>query len=195
MVRTRNPHTGVHLTALGSFFRFTLGMLIVLAFRCMTALMHPSYRRGEAARIRWGLVSYTVLMFSFVTVYTAMNLNAQSTSFIDNRKFPGQDDQSRGPLGYQAFARSKLPNLIPNLMLLLNCWLANGLLVGSLSGAASTLLGVSCRFLQLYRCYMIYSMGFRVVVVLPFFLYLGCVGAYLVSASRRRHSGLKSLMQ
>jgi len=75
-------------------------------------------------------VSYTTAMFLFATVYTAMNLNMQSISFIDNRKFLGLGGPSLGPLGYQAFARSELFNLTPNLMFLLNCWLADGLLVG-----------------------------------------------------------------
>jgi hypothetical protein len=69
------------------FVRFILGILIVLFFQCMAALFNPANRRREG--IKWGLVSYTVVMFSFVTVFTAMNLNIQSISYIDNREFPG----------------------------------------------------------------------------------------------------------
>ena len=59
-------------------FRFILGMLVVLFFRCMSALFNPAHRRGE--RVKWGLVFYTVMMFSLVTAYTAMNLHMLSMS-------------------------------------------------------------------------------------------------------------------
>jgi len=176
-VRARNRRLDARLTALALFARFILGVLIVLFFQCMAALFNLAYRRGEG--IRWGLVSYTTVMFLFATVYTAMNLNMQSTSFIDNRKFLGLGGSSLGPLGYQAFARSELFNLTPNLMFLLNCWLADGLLVGHLFNAAFARPAVlRSLLLQLYRCYVIYAMKSWAVIVLPCFLYLSCVGAH-----------------
>jgi len=154
-----------------------LGVLIILFFQCMTALFSLASRREEG--IRWGLVSYTAIMFSFATVYTAMNLNFQSVSFVDNRDFLGLGGPSLGPLGYQALARSELSNLIPNLMFLLNCWLADGLFVGYLFDPALACPGVlRLLMLQLYRCYVIYAMKSWAVIVLPCFLYLSCVGAY-----------------
>ena len=103
----------------------------------MAALLDPVNRRREG--VKWGLVTYTVVMFSFVTVFTAMNLNVQSISFIDNREFPGVEGVlPPGPLGYQFFIYSKALSVIPNVMFLLNNWLADGLLVGSLSGSALT---------------------------------------------------------
>ena len=99
-------------------------------FHCMAALLSPVDRRRGG--IKWGHVSYTVLMFSLATVYTATNLNVQSVSFIDNREFPGVEGVlPPGPLGYLWF-NSRVLCTVPNLMFLLNNWLADGLMVGSL---------------------------------------------------------------
>ena len=96
----------------------------------MGALINPANRRRHG--IKWGLVSYTAIMFSFVTIFTAMNLNIQSISYIDNREFPGVDTTlPPGPLGYQWFLYSDVLTIVPNLMFLLNNWMADGLLVGS----------------------------------------------------------------
>ena len=54
-------------------------------FRCMTGLFDPELNRGK--RVKWGLVSYTVVMFSILTVITAMNFNLFYITFIDNRQF------------------------------------------------------------------------------------------------------------
>ena len=103
----------------------------MLFFRCMAALRNPVYRRDEG--IKWWLVSYTVTMFSFVTVYTAMNLQIQSNSFIDNRQdIKGWSTPLSGPLKYQYNIRSAVLGLIPSIMFNLNNWLADGLLVCSL---------------------------------------------------------------
>jgi len=75
-----------------SFVRFILGMLVVLFFKCMTALFNPIHHRGEG--IKWGLASYTVIMFLLVTIYTGTTLHKLSVSYIDNRNFPD------GPYGY-----------------------------------------------------------------------------------------------
>ena len=96
----------------------------------MAALLDPVNRRRQG--IKWGPVSYTTLMFSLVTVYTATNLNAQSVSFIDNRAFPGIEGVlPPGPLGYLWY-NSRVFCTVPNLMSLLNNWLADGLMVGPL---------------------------------------------------------------
>ena len=105
----------------------TPGIVIAIFFQCMEALFSPCYRtRGG---VRWGLVAYTVTTFSFVTIFTAMNLDIQSVSYIDNREFPGNDALPPGPLGYQYLIYSKAISIVPNLMFLLNNWLADGLLV------------------------------------------------------------------
>ena len=108
----------------------------MLFFQCLTALFNPVSHRREG--VRWGLVSYTVAMFSFVTVLAGMGLNLASISYIDNREYPGDISKSLspGPLGYQNLIRHTALSIIPNLMFFLNNWLADGLLVGSLPGAA-----------------------------------------------------------
>ena len=131
MVRTRQPHLRVCITILNLFVRLALGILIVLFSQCMTGLLNPVNRRREA--VKWGLVFYTVVMFSIATVLTGMGLNLGSISFIDNREFPGVDGVvAPGPLGYQVLINSSALRIVPSFMFLLNYWLAGGLLVGSL---------------------------------------------------------------
>lgn len=97
----------------------------------MAALFNPINRRRDG--IRWRLVSFATLMFSFVTVFIAANLDVQSISYIDNREFLGVEGAlPPGPLGYQSFIRPEVLSVIPSIMFLLNYWLADGLLVGSL---------------------------------------------------------------
>jgi len=119
------------------FARLIPGILIVLFFQCIVALFNPVYRKRDG--IKWGLVSYTVAMFSFVTVHTTMHLNNQSVSFIDNRDFTGPHGALLGPYGYwQSAIRLRALGMVPNLMYLLNNLLADGLLVGSSFGTAPT---------------------------------------------------------
>ena len=104
-----------------------LGVTTVLFFRCVDALLDPVGRtKGD---IKWGLVAHTVAMFSFTTIYTAMNLDIQSVSFIDNRGSPGDDATPPGPLGYQFLINSNAITVAPDILIFLNGWLADGLLV------------------------------------------------------------------
>ena len=105
------------------------GVLIVVFFQCMATLLNPVHRRGEG--IKWGLVAYTMVMFSFVTVYTGVSLHIQSISFIDNREFTYLGAQF-GPLGYQSTIRRTVIGMFPTVMFVLNYWLADGLLVSFL---------------------------------------------------------------
>jgi len=116
-------------------------MLTVLFFKCMGALFNPVYRRGE--RIKWGLVSYTTVMFSLATILTAMNLHILSISFIDNREFSNADGGLHpGPYGYYEFIYYKAIGIVPNVAFCLNNWLADGLLVSSLFDAVVAHSGV-----------------------------------------------------
>jgi uncharacterized membrane protein YgcG len=132
------------------------GIVIVLFFQCMGALFNPTHRNGEG--VRWGLVAYTAVMFSFVTIFTAMNLDIQSISYIDNREFPGNDELPPGPLGYETLIYSKAISVVPNLMFLMNNWLADGLL--------------------LYRCYVLYANYW--VIVFPCLVYLASVAMGII---------------
>jgi len=129
MVHARDPRLDVHHSALTALPVFILGMLIVLFSKCMTALSSPAYRRGEG--IKWGLVSYTVVMFSLATGLTAMNIHLQSISNVDNREFPGVEGALLpGPTGYFQSIYFKAINVTSNTAYLLNNWLADGFLVG-----------------------------------------------------------------
>jgi len=103
----------------------------VLFLKCVAALFSPVYRRpGEG--IKWGYVSYTVVMFSLATVVTAMNLHTQAISYIDNRNFPGvEGGLPPGPYGYLQSIYFKVTKVIPDVAFLLNNWLSEGLLVSS----------------------------------------------------------------
>ena len=126
MVRARDPRLYIRLSVLTALFlRSFLGVLIVLFSKCMIALFIPVNRRGEG--IKWGLVSYTVVMFLSVTVHTAINGHILSISYIDNRDFP--DD---GPYGYRQNISSTVIVVIPRAAFRLNNWAADGLLVSSL---------------------------------------------------------------
>ena len=96
----------------------------------MAALLNPAHRRGQP--VKWGLVSYTVVMFSVVTVLTAINTHIQSIGYVDNREFPGVEGLSPGPLGYQLFVIPEALTISPNVMFFLNGWLADGFLVSPL---------------------------------------------------------------
>ena len=112
-----------------------LGIAVALFFRCIGALFCPVGRTSGG--IRWLLVAHTVAMFSFVTISTAMNLDLQSICNINNREFTGSGSLSTpGPFGYQIFVYSWVISFIPDIMFLLNTWLADGLLVSSLLNLA-----------------------------------------------------------
>ena len=98
-----------------------------LFFQRIEVLLIPGDRTREHAK--WGLV---VAMFSFVTIFTAMNLDLRSISYINNRESPGASGESvPGPLGYKPPIYSKAVNVVPYNVFFLNQWLADGLLVGS----------------------------------------------------------------
>ena len=118
----------IHPSIRAQFVLFIPGITIAVFFRCMAALLDPVHRGGEG--IKWGLVSYVVVTFSVVTILAGMRLNVEAISYIDNRRFPGVGGVlPPGPLGYQWSIYSKTLSIVPDLMFLLNNWLADGLLV------------------------------------------------------------------
>lgn len=156
-----------HSPAYHSPLLFILGIVIALFFQCMAPLFNRTNRSTK-----WALVAHTTVMFSLATVFIAVELNILSISYIDNREFPGVDRVfPPGPLGYRSLIYSEPINLVPGIMFLLNSWLADGLLVhfsfDSFARASNNI--------QLYRCYIIYSMN-RWAVSLPCLLYLASLG-------------------
>lgn len=84
--------------------------------------------------IRRGLVANITAMFLSVTIYTTMALDIQSTSYIDHRKFTGVNNVlPSGPFGYQFSIYPSAINVIADVTFLFNTWLADGLLVNSVS--------------------------------------------------------------
>ena len=107
------------------------GILIVLFFQCMVALLHPANRGREG--IRW-LISYTVAMFSFATILTGTGLHLYSICYVDNREYPGVEGKiSPGPLGYRSLISPGAVSMTERLMSHLNYWLADGYLVSCLN--------------------------------------------------------------
>ena len=128
MVSAGNPH--IRLSVLTSFVRLILGIVIVLFFKSIVALFDPVHRRGEP--VKWGLVTYTMVMFLLVTIGTALQLDAYSISYIDNRNFPDVEGVIfPGPFGYQQLMNPEAIVIIPNAVSSLNIWLADGFLVRS----------------------------------------------------------------
>ena len=113
----------------------------MLFFQCMASLLNPTNHKREG--VKWGLVFYTVVMFSCATVVIGTANNIASISFIDNREFPGVEGVSPpGPLGYQQTICSGVAGIAPILASSLSYWLADGLLVGRLFDLAPTCPGV-----------------------------------------------------
>ena len=100
----------------------------------MGALLDPvNHAMGG---IKWGLVVHTVTMFVLVTIYTAITLNTQSISFVDNRDFLGTITDFTilpGPIGYEWFIHFEAIIIVPSVVLALNTWLADGLLVSAIN--------------------------------------------------------------
>ena len=129
-------HKTFHYTFNHAHFTGSIpGALIVLFFQCMVALFNPVNRKWEG--IKWGFVSYTVAMFSFVTALNGMALHVKSLSYIDNRDYAGVKGMNPpGPTGYPSSIWFGALSIAPRLIFLLNNWLADGLLVSSSSDAA-----------------------------------------------------------
>ena len=108
-----------------------VGILVVLFFQCMAALFSSTNRRREG--IRWCLVSYTVLMFLFATILLGTGMAVQFDSYIDNREYPGVEDEiDPGPVGYRFVLEPGALLMTDTLMFQLNYWLADACLVGCL---------------------------------------------------------------
>jgi hypothetical protein len=109
------------------FGSFILGIIIVLFFQCMSALLNPV--DGTRGRIKWPLVAYTVVVFSIVTLSNAIGLDVRSISYVDNREFPGIDGElPPGPAGYENLLTLEAI-ILPSVTFFLNNWLADGFLV------------------------------------------------------------------
>jgi len=83
-------------------------------------------------------MAHTVAIFAAFTMFTVTSLAMLSICYVDDREFSKADTSFTGPWGYLLdILYWKAINLIPNTMLLLNNWLADGILVcpPAISGA------------------------------------------------------------
>ena len=71
-----------------------------------------------------------------------MQLYIQSLSYVDNRMFPGGSTLPPGPYGYQQSIAPTAISVVQDASFVLNNWLADGLLVGSLFDVATAHLDV-----------------------------------------------------
>ena len=62
-----------------------------------------------------------------------MDLNSLSVSYVEDREFPGDDESPPGPAGYQYFTYTSATSGFSRVMFPLNQWLADGILVCSVS--------------------------------------------------------------
>jgi hypothetical protein len=124
-------------------FDLHLGIVIVLFFQCMGALLNPVNRAKGG--IKWSFVAHTTAMFSFVTIFTVTTLDIRSISYIDNRDFPGEDGVfPPGPVGYLFLTYSNAISITPKVMFLLNNSLADGLLVSYMSNPTAQVFNLNC---------------------------------------------------
>lgn len=128
MVCTRYLHLLVRLTTQIPPVPLILGMLIVLFFQCVAALLNPEpCGRGYQVGTRI-LHCGHVLVRDRTQRNTA---NSRSSSYIDNREFRGVEGfLPPGPFGYLLFTWSRATTIATSPMFLLNYWLADGFLVG-----------------------------------------------------------------
>jgi hypothetical protein len=95
--------------------------------------------------IKWALVAHSVAMFSFVTIPIGIILNSVVVGYINNREYPGNGGlYPPGPLGYSYLPTTDAIYAVYSAMFPLNQWLADGLLVGSISGSVARVFNVGC---------------------------------------------------
>ena len=126
-------------------------------------------------KIKWALVVHTLALFLFLTVPLGVELTNSSTAYIDDREFPGDGEIPPGPFGYDYILYNEPTFTVFNFMFPLNQWLADGLLVGSISNPVVLVSNVLRPLLQLHRCFVIYSKNHS-AMAFPYLLYLASVG-------------------
>jgi hypothetical protein len=107
----------------------------------MGLLLDPACRAKGGTK--WGLVAHTTAMFSLATVFIGMTLDIQSICDVDNRLFSGSEILPPGPLGCQILTYTKAIGIVPSVVWLVNQWLADGLLVSSMSSSFTQVLNLA----------------------------------------------------
>ena len=128
LVVRHDPDVPVFLPTLPT----VLGIVVALFFQCMVALLDPINRtRGG---IKWGFVVHTVAMFLIFMMTAALDPQARSIFYVDDRNFHGNDEIIPEALGYHWYRPSiEAIGTASNVAFPLNQWLADGLLVSPVS--------------------------------------------------------------
>ena len=119
-----------------------LGIVIVLFFNCLSALLGPANRARSL--IKWALVAHVGAMFTFQTISIATQLHIESISYIDNRALPDSDGSGySGPFAYEFLIYNDSISMTSLGTFLLNNWLADGLLVGPVTNSVTQVFNLS----------------------------------------------------
>jgi hypothetical protein len=119
----------------------------------MAALLDPVNRRKGG--VRWGLASHVTTMFLVTTIYTAILIDRQSASYIENREFSGDLDNS-GPFNYEFLLTDDAVSFLSGVMFFVNTLLVDGLLASFASNSADrclTYTGPQALSLLYYLCH------------------------------------------
>lgn len=151
-------------------YRNSAGIAFVLFVQCMNALRHSSLAHPAHSRVVFFV--YTCIMFMIGTAYIIANTSYKILAYTTHRDFPG------GPVTWINVNYSSPTTFASNICAVVSSWGADGLLVRS---SSSRVRGNenNKKFLQLYRCFIIYSNSLRAVrfiLVLPIILYIGELG-------------------
>ena len=119
----------------------TPGIVIVLFFQCIEALLNPVNRKSGG--VKWILVAHTVAMFLAATISLATGLNVEFLSYITGREFPGVGGLPSGPLGDQFLPQFILTETVSNVTSQINQWLADGLLVSFVQNSVTQVSNVT----------------------------------------------------
>ena len=116
-----------------------LGIAVALFFRCMNALLNPVTSKKRA--IKWVFVFHTTAMFSIVTALTAIKAYILFSNYSGYLKFRPLLGNTTGPIRY---LRIDEDSAAFNILFTLNQWLADGLLVSSISESFTQLSNTNC---------------------------------------------------
>lgn len=118
------------------------------------------------------LLAFTILLLCITTIYMGVAVNYSQKQIIDDPTSPD--------------LLSVWPQIVVNATYSINNWLTDAYLVStSTLGIASCFITIDLRSTQLYRCYIIWSETYS-VLILPCLIYLGsvaCAIALLVFAA------------
>jgi len=119
------------------------GMLSMIALNCLRNL----FKGRPLRQVQWGIVAYTIIIYSWATIYLGTWTKYVEMMFIDDRNYPGDPG---GPLG---FYENETPGIYVVVLVayaIIN-FMADGLLM--------------------YRCYMVWNRKWWIMIV-PVCMYL-----------------------